>query len=297
MNAEPTLSVRRDIDLTPWPWIKLRMTTAMLDALAADIDIWNLEHPFIATPFLSEDRLTVDLRVTELNTPPIIHWSACLGNAIGGLRSAADAFAWQIAHLHGNSPENPNRVYFPTSASGRRWTDQLHALGKIHPDLKRRFRELRDAQDGQWRTVITAMAVLNNIDKHRSWLQISPQFEQASLDGLSVKLGSDHGGSRMTLEPCFEQEEVTVGTVAARLRFSSPVEAANGQLRGSIAPVLSEQTAREVGLSGSALAAVANMRGALAYGFDYLCYGEPNASDFSEATPVPGTDHWMMDIE
>lgn len=296
MTAEPKLSLRRGKDLTAWPWIKLRMTVAMLDALAAEIDIWNLEHPFIASPRLSEDRLTIELRVTEVSAPPVIHWAACLGNAIGSLRSAADAFAWEIAHLHDNVPENPSRVYFPTSANERVWNDQVKNLGNLHPDLQDRFRELKTFQDGQWRTVITSIAKLNNIDKHRSWLQISPQFEQASLDGLNVQLDPQHGGSQVVLEPCFSIEEVTVDTVAARLRFSSPVEGASGQLRGTIAPVLSTETAKDVGFDGSALMLVANMRGALAYGFEHLCYGDLQASDFSNAAPVPGTYNWTMKI-
>jgi len=295
---EPTpISLRRRSDLTIWPWIKLRMAAGILAELSTAVDLWNLEHPFIATPCVSPDRLKVELRVTRVETPPILQWSANLGNAIGSLRAAADSIAWQIAHLGGNQPQNPGKVYFPTAQDDQAWERQIKNLGQIHPDLKLRFSELRSARGGEWLALISTLAKLNNLDKHRSWLDIRPFFESGELDNLIIKLDPSNNGSRAEIELNDSLGEIHVGAVVARLRFSKPIDCAEGRVYGAVGPVLSNDLLGDVELDGSALNWAAAMHGALLYAFERLCYGRSENSGFTPMEEDPETGNSIMDFE
>ncbi|MFC6706815.1 hypothetical protein [Flexivirga alba] len=268
MTADEPLTVRRGEDLTTWPWIKMRMALGQVDELSAHVDIWNLEHPVVATPDVSDDRRIVEYRITEWTSPPVTHWSAIVGNAIASLRSAADSFAWQIAHLDGKTPPNPKTVYFPMSKKPKVWKQRVDALGDVHPDLLGRFEDLRGAHDGQWLVAMSAIAELNNTDKHKSPLQIMSLFEPAALQGL-IELPGGHGGMTMTPEAIREPRATQVGDVVLRVRFSGPITGASGTVRGAVVPLLDN----EEDTFEDAVTLVRGMHNALWYGLHYLCTG------------------------
>lgn len=269
MKPDQPFVLRQGEELTTWPWIKMRIARAQVDELSAHIDIWNLEHPFIATPKLSPDRQVVEFRVTECSAPPLTFWSALVGNSIASLRSAADSFAWQIAHLGGNAPPNPKSVYFPMTKDLGAWQRRLDALGDLHPELLRRFGKLRESHEGQWMTAVSAIATFNNIDKHRAALRVVPHFERAALVS-SIELPRDHGGMTLTPEPIRDLQTIDIGDVVARMRFSGPIGSVAGTVLGTTLPILSddESTAED------AVTLTAGMHNALQYGLQYLCRGE-----------------------
>lgn len=250
-------------ELTTWPLIKLRMAAAQLNNLGCEVDIWNLEHRIIAKPHLSEDRRLVEVRVTEYPAPPVVHWSALLGNAIASIRSAADSFAWQLAHLDGNEPPDPRRVYFPTAEKPRNWKDQVQALGELHEVLLRRFDTLRELDGGSWMKWISAMAELNNIDKHRSALQVSPDFSSASTDDLEATFLP--GSRETTFTPLLNLQQAKVGDVVANWRFSSPISEVKGTLYGTVSPGLEHGPVQTVSLT---------ILQAVSYGIQYLRTGD-----------------------
>lgn len=267
MTATNPLLLRWGRELDNWPRIKLRMAAAQLNNLGCDVDIWNYEHPIVATPQVSEDRLIVELRITEYQAPPVVHWAALLGNAIAGMRAAADSFAWQLAHLDGREPPNPSQVYFPTAEKQKEWKDKVQGLGDLPDDLLRRFADLRDLDEGKWLSCIATMAALNNTDKHRSSLQIIPDFSRVSIEDLEISFPQDRGELSFNFDPRLDLQDAKLGDVIARWNFSGPILGAKGVAFGTVAPLLAYGPVQSVSRT---------MHEAVVYALEYLRSGNPN---------------------
>lgn len=274
MTTSNPYTLRWGKELTNWPLIKLRMAAAQFNELGCDVDIWNLEHPIVGQAVLSDDRRVVDLRITEYPSPPVARWSAQFGIAISSLRSAADSFAWQLAHLDGREPPNPKQVYFPTREKHKDWQRQVQNLGVLPKDLVDRFADLRELDGGNWASWIVALAKLNNIDKHQSSLEISPDFSNASTDDLTIELPDGHGGTTAQFASLPDLRDARCGDVVARCYFSAPVLDAQGSLQGTVAPAV------EFG----PLQSVSNiLHDAVSFALEYLrtggsSLGEPDAA-------------------
>lgn len=238
MTTEKPFTLRWGKDLTNWPLIKLRMAAAQFNELGCDVDIWNLEHPIVGQARLSNDKQVVELRITEYPSPPVARWSALFGIAISSLRSAADSFAWELAHLEGREPPNPKQVYFPTREKQKDWHRQVQNLGDLPEALIDRFVALKELDEGGWALWIAALDKLNNIDKHRSSLDISPDFSSASTDDLTISFPEGHGGTTAQFIPLLNLRDARCGDVIAKCHFSAPVLAAQGSLQGAVSPAV-----------------------------------------------------------
>lgn len=261
MDAADPLVLRWGRDLDNWPLIKLRMAAAQLNDLGCDIDIWNLEHPILITGELSQDRRVVELRISDYPSPPAVHWSALLGNAIASMRAAADSFAWQLAHLDGRKPPRPKDVYFPMSRDPKVWKGRVSALGDIHDDLVCRFAELRDSHNGSWLEAIATMAELNNVDKHQSSLQVTPDFSRLSVQDFEISFPPDHGGMTTNFEALTDLERSELGDVVGRFLFSAPVSGVSGTGFGAVSPRLEQ---------GPVQLLSRTMHSTVEYAFEYL---------------------------
>lgn len=238
MTTTKSYKLRWGSELTNWPLIKLRMAAAQFNELGCDVDIWNLEHPIVGVAQLSDDRRVVELKITEYPSPPVARWSALFGNAISSLRSAADSFAWELAHLEGREPPNARQVYFPTAEKRKDWHRQVQNLGALPEALVERFADLRELDEGGWTSWMVALAKLNNIDKHQSSLKISPDFSNASTDDLTISFPQNHGGTSVQFIPLLNLRDARCGDVVARIYFSAPVLDAQGSLWGNVAPAV-----------------------------------------------------------
>lgn len=270
MEIDQAYTLRWGKDLTNWPLIKLRMAAAQFNELGCDVDIWNLEHPVVGEAQLSHDRQMIELKIIEYPSPPVARWSALFGSAIGSLRSAADSFAWELAHLEGRKPPNPKQVYFPTHRKRRDWDLQVQKLGALPQVLVERFTDLRELEGGGWASWMAAMADLNNIDKHQSSLEISPDFSSASTDDLEIQFPVDHGGTTAEFIPMLDIRDARCGDVVARWHFSAPVLGAKGSLQGAVAPAVKFGPLHYVSRT---------LHEAVSYALEYLRAGESSISE------------------
>ncbi|WP_152485718.1 hypothetical protein [Leucobacter chironomi] len=192
-SSSRPLVLRRGHEVTPWPWVKLRLARAEIEALTSLIDVWNLEHPTKLSGVIEDEGRRLVFAVSETPCPPLMQWSAHLGMAVSSMRAALDSIAWQAAHLNGTAPLKPKRLYFPALDSGdtRAWEEWDSNVPNMSDELRARFHAAANIVNGIANPALKVLSELNNIDKHRSSLVLTPLS-----DGGSLRANVDLGGQR-----------------------------------------------------------------------------------------------------
>lgn len=187
------LQLRRGQEISAWPWVKMRLARADAETLQTMIDVWNLEHPAKLSGTLEDDGRRAVFAFSEVPTPPLTHWSAHVGSAVAAMRAALDSLAWQAAHLGETEPRKPKRLYFPILAQddAKGWKDWDQNVPDMDEELRSRFHAVAGLRDGEVGRALDVLTTLNNVDKHRSSLVLSPLSDEGHL---SVEI--DLGGQR-----------------------------------------------------------------------------------------------------
>lgn len=86
--TSPSVRLRRGHEVTPWPWVKLRLARAEIETLGSMIDVWNLEHPARLSATIEAEGHRIVFRVSETPEAPLMQWAAHLGAAVSNMRAA-----------------------------------------------------------------------------------------------------------------------------------------------------------------------------------------------------------------
>lgn len=280
--GRPDFRLRRGIEISPWPWMKLRMAQAFGDQLRAELDLWNLEFPATAVGSIENDGCRIAFRLCEAPRPPLVQWSALVGQLVGSLRIALDSFMWQAAHLDGNEPKNPRSVYFPLFDKGKQksWQRWLENIGNLPVPLEQRLYNLQGFVGSELGDDLRTIQRLNNHDKHREALQLGLDAESLSLDGISLKLRDYVDGidSTLSLHPFpIGDVRLEAGAIVAAVVSERGFEEVDGVATIEIAlriDIAADDEAPNLQLAGMTLA---RLHGAACHTIDMLC-----ASDESE---------------
>lgn len=280
--GRPDFRLRRGIEISSWPWMKLRMAQAFGDQLRAEIDLWNLEFPATAVGSIEDDGRQIAFRLREAPRPPLVQWSALVGQLVGSLRIALDSFMWQATHLDGNEPKNPRRVYFPLFDMGKQeaWHRWRENIGDLPASLEQRLYDLQGIAGSELGDDLRIIQRLNNHDKHREALHLGLDAESLSLDGISLKLRDYIDGidSTFSLHPFpsgdvrLEAEAVVAAVVSER-----GFEEVDGVATIEIAPKINIAADDEAPNLQPAVTTLARLHGAACHTIDMLC-----ASDESQ---------------
>lgn len=104
-------------------------------------------------------------------TPPLAEMSLLLGDAVHNMRSALDSLAWELCHLGGNKPANPNQVYFPATLTESRWREAAEHLKSMPPAFIERIRCNQPyLADPPANHSLAVLAKMSNQDKHRGMI-------------------------------------------------------------------------------------------------------------------------------
>lgn len=107
-------------------------------------------------------------------TPPLTERSLLLGDAVHNMRSALDALAWELCHLGGNKPANPNQVYFPAAFTESKWREAAENLKSMPPEFLERIRRKQPyLADPPANAQLAVLAEMSNRDKHRGMISAS----------------------------------------------------------------------------------------------------------------------------
>lgn len=166
------------------------MARAFGEQLQTEIDLWNLEFPATGEGAIEDDGRRIAFRLNEAPSPPLIQWSALVGQLVGSLRVALDSFMWQAAHLEGNVPKYPRKVYFPlfNKQGHEAWTRWLENIGALPAPLEQRLYALQGFSNSELGDDLRIIQRLNNHDKHREALHLGLDAETLSMDGVSFEL-------------------------------------------------------------------------------------------------------------
>lgn len=258
------------------------MAQAFGDQLRAEIDLWNLEFPATAVGSLEDDGRQIAFRLREAPRPPLVQWSALVGQLVGSLRIALDSFMWQAAHLDGNEPKNPRSVYFPLFENGKQeaWRRWRENVGDLPVSLEQRLCDLQGFVGSELGDDLRIIQRLNNHDKHREALHLGLDAESLSLDGISLKLRDYIDG----IDPTFSlhpfpggdvrlEAEAIVAAVVSERGF----EEVDGVATIEIAPRINIAADDEAPNLQPAVMTLARLHGAACQTIDMLC-----ASDESQ---------------
>jgi hypothetical protein len=114
------------------------------------------------------------------------------GDAIQNLMSALDHLAYQIVCSDtGDSPPNPNWIYFPIADSAEKYEAKKH--GKMQGARQETFEAIdalkpyNGGNDPLW-----ALYRLNNIETHRLLITVGSMFQSVNLGAHMSKMMADH---------------------------------------------------------------------------------------------------------
>lgn len=166
--------VRPGVEISEWCEMKWARGLSHLSDLQDQILQWDAGGHTWA-------ELTVDhtgrhlasiLRVDA--TPPLAEMSLLLGDAVHNMRSALDALAWELCHLGGNKPTNPNQVYFPAALTESKWREAGAHLKSMPPAFIERIRRNQPyLANPPANALLAVLAEMSNRDKHRGMISAS----------------------------------------------------------------------------------------------------------------------------
>ncbi|WP_145998860.1 hypothetical protein [Brevibacterium linens] len=217
------------------------MARAFGEQLQTEIDLWNLEFPATAFGSIEDDSRRIVFRLNEAPSPPLIQWSALVGQLVGSLRVALDSFMWQAAHLDGNEPKNPRRVYFPLFDKGKQgsWRSWRENIGNIPGALEQRLYSLQGFVGSELGDDLRIIQRMNNHDKHREALHLGLDAETLSMHGVGFELCDyvDGVDSSFSAQPFPDgivrlESGATVAAVASERGFKE----VDGQVTVGVAP-------------------------------------------------------------
>lgn len=176
-----------------WPAVKVARAAQHLLALQGSIGLWMATKPFDTEVAISDDRLLWTARLRVTSPPPLMEWSAFVGDCVHNLRSALDAVVWDLATRDGRSPAKPNLIAFPICSTGGDWKNQsAPKLDGVPSEELERIRLLQPFQRPDTERASDALVILqrlDNDDKHRSqiiagvdWQKIDHQLAVAFVD-------------------------------------------------------------------------------------------------------------------
>lgn len=177
------LQLRRGQELSSWPWVKVRLARSDSEALQTMVDVWNLEHPARLSGTLEDNGRRAVFTVSVVPTPPLTHWSAHVGGAVAAMRAALDPLAWQAANLGETEPRKPQRLSFPFLAEddAKGWKEWDQNVPDMEEELRSRFHAVAGLRGGEVGRALSVLTTLNNVDKHRSSLVLSPLSNEGHL--------------------------------------------------------------------------------------------------------------------
>lgn len=178
--------------------------------LTARVDTWLGSEPYRVEPVIAEDRLSWQAYLRVNSAPPLVQWSAVLGDCLHNLRSALDAGVWELAHVGGVAPSNPRLVQFPFCEHTDDWVRRRErSLAGLPADLLRKVEAIQPYNHtGGGRT--SALSLLNTLD-----------IEDKHKAGIRAEIRASDASSRSQIR--FESEE-------AALRHVRPSQAIALQL-------------------------------------------------------------------
>lgn len=162
--------------------------------LEARVALWNVANPLICPVQLSDDRKLIRfLRPGLAQFPPLMEWTAILGDAIHNLRAALDVLCWHFAHLDGGQPANPRSIAFPVVSEEAKWASAASKLSTIPTELLDRIKDAQpfmqsDRNPDKGLHVLEALTELDNWHKHRFTLSSTTALGGLDLDGFAIKI-------------------------------------------------------------------------------------------------------------
>lgn len=158
-------------------------------------------------------------------TPPLEEMSLLLGDAVHNMRSALDALAWELCHLDGQKPANPNKVYFPAVVAESKWREAAENLKSMPPEFLERIRRKQPyLADPPAKALLAVLAQMSNQDKHRGMIEaranantFEAEFEinqddlgqttsKGTVDGFDMQPMGDNFNALLDGNPYFSLE-------------------------------------------------------------------------------------------
>lgn len=219
-------------DITRNAEVLVARGTAHLESVTAAFDVWKASAKITADAEFEGRRVTFRLRVSE--EPPLEEWSLAFADAVHAMRSALDALTWDLSHLDGATPSNPERIFFPVSKTKSAWKQAASSLRSMPPEVLDRLEYVQPFRDPFLKTGIILLDALHDLDiqaKHRGLLSASAQMDRGNFRfSARVKRGTT---SRHVSE---QRIELTDGAKVGYIEFSDEVYPLSDVLQVRIKP-------------------------------------------------------------
>lgn len=181
-------------DIPPDPSLRVARAEQHFTDLEARVALWNVANPLICPVELAEDRKLIRfLRPGLAQFPPLMEWTAILGDAVHNLRAALDVLCWHLAHLDGGNPDDPRTIAFPVVSDELKWARTASKLSTIPEELLARIRDAQpfsrpNPNPNKGLHVLEALTELDNWHKHRFTLSSTTALGGLDLTGFSLKV-------------------------------------------------------------------------------------------------------------
>lgn len=148
---------------------------------------------------IAEDRLSYEVRVRMLHSPPLEEWSLILGDALHNLRSALDVLVWALAQPASLSGGQQQRVMWPVVVDPEKWADVAsRSLASVPADVVERIRRCQPFNRPEAERDRDGLLLLHRLDikdKHRLSLSARVQPTSAAVE-QSVEFHDEAAAAR-----------------------------------------------------------------------------------------------------
>ena len=221
-------AVKPGIEVSAWSDQKWVRGISHIGAVTEVARAWDAAFHVWVDLALSDDRYFIDATLRIDASPPLEEMALRLGDALHCFRSALDSLAWSLCHLDGGEPAEPNKVYFPCTASEAKWKNAAKALASMPTEFLERIHQMQPFVTGPG-SPLQLLVDMSNQDKHRGMIT-------GRADPSTLRLGVHTGGASGTrngitdgLRVDFLNQDLALadGIPFARIETSVPVELAH----------------------------------------------------------------------
>lgn len=218
---------------------RMQRAEGQLKTIVAESERILSELSITAENFISEDRLSYEVKITECGGgQDFKSLSFLVGECAHNMRSALDNLVYALARLQDNPPRHPQKLCFPICTDIARFGDAKKTLtSMIRSDDLAIIEHLQPCQrvsqpgGGVEVDPLYVLSAINNFDKHRIPISVNVHIPESNHVALTF-FGSDEL-AKLNEPPDFNMfcGGAKVGTVLMSGRFKTPVVSMSGVIQ------------------------------------------------------------------